>query len=179
MTLGLGPNVALLLRHPDCAACPAAAREGGAEAMEKSITTLIVDDSEQSRDWLRHKLAGLGCVVVGEAENAAEGLERFEALHPRLVTLDIMMPNIGGMTAIDLLRRISRENAEVAVIVVSVRPLADSHDFLKLGAIGYLEKPFIDFEAAAKLLKAYFPELEKSAALRKRGGISSRLVHKS
>lgn len=128
------------------------------------VTTLIVDDSADERGWLRQKLEGLGCVVVGEAESAAGGLERFEALHPRLVTLDIVMPEIEGMTAMDLLRHIVRQDPEVAVLVVTVRPPADSHDYLRFGAIGYLEKPFVDFSEAAKLLQAYFPEL---AAIRK------------
>jgi len=52
----------------------------------------------------------VGCVVVGEAESPVGGLERFEALRPRLVTLDIVMPEIDGMTAIELLRRIKRRD---------------------------------------------------------------------
>jgi len=101
-------------------------------------------------------------------------------LRPRLVTLDILMPEIDGITAMDLFCRIRREDPDVAVLVISVRPLADSHNFLKLGAIGYLEKPFIDFEEAAEILRAYFPELEnKGAAIGKKRGLSSRLAHKS
>jgi two-component system chemotaxis response regulator CheY len=152
----------------------------GSAAMEQAVTTLIVDDSGDSRQWLRHKLEGIGCVIVGEAESAAEGLARFEALRPRLVTLDIMMPEIDGMTALELLRRIGREDHEAAVLVVSVRPLADSHDFMKLGAIGYLEKPFIDFAEAAKLLRAYFPELgARDPVVQKGGGLFARLAHKA
>jgi DNA-binding NarL/FixJ family response regulator len=121
----------------------------------------------------------MGCVVVGEAESAAGGLQQFEILRPRLVTLDILMPEIDGMTAIDLLRRITREDKELAVLMVSVRPSADSHDFMKLGAIAYLEKPFINFAEAAKTLRAYFPELGvKHAVIGKRHGLSSRLASK-
>jgi hypothetical protein len=51
---------------------------------------------------------------------------------------------------------------------------------LKLGAIGYLEKPFIDFADAARLLRAYFPELGvKAAVVGKRGGLSARLAGKA
>jgi two-component system, chemotaxis family, chemotaxis protein CheY len=154
--------------------------KGLSEIMGEAVTTLIVDDSADSRAWLRLRLEGLGCIVVGEAESAAEGLERFEALRPQLVTLDIVMSEIDGVAAIDLLRRITREDHEVAVLVVSVRPLAGSHDYLKLGAIGYLEKPFVDFAGAARLLRAYFPELgAKAADLGKKGGLSARLARKS
>jgi len=145
--------------------------------MGEPVTTLIVDDSPDSRAWLRQKLEGLGCVVVGEAESAAGGMERFEALHPRLITLDIVMPDIEGMAAIDLLRHIVREDHEAAVLMVSVRPPVDSHDYLRLGAIGYLEKPFVDFAEAARLLRAYFPELRAAEAEKKRG-LSARLAHR-
>jgi two-component system, chemotaxis family, chemotaxis protein CheY len=144
--------------------------------MRQPVTTLIVDDSADARRWLRQKLERLGCVVVGEAESAAGGLRRFDALHPRLITLDIVMPEIDGMAAIDLLRHIVRVDHEAAVLMVSVRPPADSHDYLKLGAIGYLEKPFVDFTEAARLLRACFPEL---AAVVRRRGLSARLAHKA
>lgn len=145
--------------------------------MGKPVTTLIVDDSSDSRGWLRQKLEGLGCVVVAEAESAAGGLERFEALHPRLITLDIVMPEIEGMAAIDLLRHIVHQDHEAAVLMVSVRPSSDSHDYLRLGAIGYLEKPFVDFAETARLLRACFPEL-KTAQRTKRRGLTARLAHR-
>jgi two-component system, chemotaxis family, chemotaxis protein CheY len=148
--------------------------------MENTVATLIVDDSAESRAWLKNRLETLGCTVVGEAASAAEGQEQFEALRPRLVTLDIMMPEVDGMSAMDLFLHISQKASEVGVLVISVRPLADSHEFLRLGAIGYLEKPFINFDEAAKLLRAFFPELEvKSVANGKRGGLSERLARRS
>jgi len=150
------------------------------EVMTITVTTLIVDDSFDTRAWLKGKLKGLGCTVVGEAENAAEGLRMFEALRPQLVTLDLVMPDIEGMTAKDLFRRISREDPDVAVLVVSARPMEDSHEYLKLGAIGYLEKPFVDFAQVAKLLRSYFPELKNAgASTGKRHGLSSRLKQRS
>lgn len=148
--------------------------------MAVAVTTLIVDDSADSRNWLKSKILAIGCQVVGEAECAAQGWQRFEALHPRLVTLDIMMPETDGMTAMDLLSRISREDSDAAVLVVSSRPVRDSHAFLKLGAIGYLAKPFVRFDEVAELLRACFPELDdESAALRKKHGLSSRLGYRS
>jgi two-component system chemotaxis response regulator CheY len=147
-------------------------------SMGKPFTTVIVDDSPDSRGWLRRKLEGLGCLVVGEAESTADGLKRFDALHPRLVTLDIVMPESDGMTALDLLRHIARKDHEVAVLMVSIRPAADAHDYLRLGAIGYLEKPFVNFAEAAGVLRAYFPEL-RAAETAKKLGLSARLAHKS
>jgi two-component system, chemotaxis family, chemotaxis protein CheY len=145
-----------------------------------AVTTLIVDDSAETRAWLKVKLGTIGCQVVGEAENAAAGLRLFEALRPRLVILDIVMPDVDGVTAIDMFRRIIRLDSEVAVLVVSARPITDSHEFLKLGAIGYLEKPFIDFDQVATLLTACFPNLRVGDPDGgKKGGLSARLARHS
>lgn len=140
------------------------------------VTTLIVDDSAVARDWLRRNLGNLGCLVVGEADSASEGLRQFRALRPRLVTLDIMMPEIDSMDSMALFRQIRQKDADAAVLVVSARPLADSHAFLKMGAVGYLEKPFVDFDKVAQLLRGYFPELEvEGQEAGKRPGLSARL----
>jgi len=140
-----------------------------------AIPTLLVDDSKAARDWLRRRLVEMGYMVVGEAENASDGLKQFLAVRPLLVTLDIMMPEIDGMDSMALFRRIRQEDAETAVLIVSARPLADSHAFLKMGAVGYLEKPFVDFEKVAQLLRWYFPELNKNRYSERSRGLTSRL----
>ena len=124
-----------------------------------SITALIVDDSVDARNWLRRKLEGMGIVIAAEVENATDGLKRFQTMSPQLVTLDIMMPEIDGMDAMALFQQIRQDAPDTAILVVSARPQSERRDFLKGGAIGYLEKPFVDFEAVARILRAYFPEL--------------------
>ena len=58
--------------------------------------------------------------------------------------------------------------------------MTEAHDYLKLGAIGYLEKPFVDFAEAARLLRGYFPQLGvKDAVVGKKRGLSARLAHRS
>ena len=145
-----------------------------------AIRTLIVDDSADTRDWLRCKLESLGCEVVGEAETAAEGLKQFLGLRPKLITLDIMMPEIEATDAMALFARIRQEDSEAAVLIVSARPAGAAHAYFKLGAIGFVQKGFIDFHKVASLLKANFPELEVAgAASVKQRGLSSRLAKKS
>jgi hypothetical protein len=71
-------------------------------------------------------------------------------------------------------------NADTSVLIVSVRPLGDSHDFLKMGAIGYLEKPFIDFEQAASYSETVSRSLNlKYRLAKKKRGLSARLAHKT
>ena len=61
---------------------------------------LIVDDSRTSRKVLRNVLEEAGHVIVGEAVNGQEGVQQFQALKPDLVTLDITMPIVDGIEAL-------------------------------------------------------------------------------
>jgi two-component system, chemotaxis family, chemotaxis protein CheY len=63
-----------------------------------AIQTLIVEDSPTGRSVLRRRLEEIGCEIVGEAGNASAALELFRTLHPQLVTLDLLMPQVGEWT---------------------------------------------------------------------------------
>lgn len=51
------------------------------------VAALIVDDSNLASEIIRYHLIRIGCTVVGEARNAAEGLKFFRKLRPNLITL--------------------------------------------------------------------------------------------
>lgn len=108
------------------------------------VRTLIVDDQAVIRGNLRLRFSRLGCEVA-EAENALRGLEVFLKFQPQLVTLDIIMPDVGGFTALDLLRRIRRTTDETDVVVISSN-VDNREKFLKEGAIEFISKPFENFE---------------------------------
>lgn len=74
--------------------------------MEK-ITVLIADDHEVVRDGIKELLRHQADIeVIGEASNGMEAVERARELHPRVVLLDISMPKINGIEAMNLLRQI-------------------------------------------------------------------------
>jgi CheY-like chemotaxis protein len=108
------------------------------------VRALIVDDQAVIRRNLRLRFSRLGCEIE-EAENASRGLEVFRSFHPHLVTLDIVMPEIAGFTALDLLRRIRKEDCTTDVIVVTSR-VDDREEFLREGAIEFISKPFEGFD---------------------------------
>jgi CheY-like chemotaxis protein len=108
------------------------------------VRALIVDDQPLIRRNLRLRFARLGCEIA-EAENASQGLEVFRSFHPHLVTLDIVMPEIAGFTALDLLRRIRKEDGTTDVVVVTSR-VDDRAQFLREGAIEFISKPFEGFD---------------------------------
>lgn len=134
-----------------------------------SVDVLIVDDSLPLRTLLKRRLETIGCRVVAEAGDAFEGLKLYRSEHPRLVTLDLMMPLVAQIDAKALFRTIRKESPETAVIVISAQPkVQEKADYLREGALDYVQKPFIDFEALAEKLRRCFPELER---LKSGGGI--------
>ena len=124
-----------------------------------TLSALIIDDSPFARKIIRHHLVKLGFHVVGEAETAAEGLRLFRELKPRLVTLDVMMPEREGLSSLIAFRTIRSEAAETAVVVVSAVPFEKTRDtFLNEGATAYVIKPFnqFSFEPVRQKLQRIF-----------------------
>ena len=125
------------------------------------IRCLLVDDEAPARDRLRELLASHADVmVVGEADDGAEALERVSALHPDLVFLDIQMPGATGL--------------EVAASLAAPRPRIvfctafDAHavDAFELHALDYLLKPVSRARLAATLERVRaVPAAEAEAAL--------------
>ena len=107
---------------------------------------LIVDDNEMNRDMLARRLERKG-YVVGVAENGQELLKRVKQDAVDLVLLDVEMPEISGLDALQKLRE-CYSAAELPIIMVTAKTQSD--DIVKaldLGANDYLAKP-IDFPVA-------------------------------
>jgi two-component system chemotaxis response regulator CheY len=127
-----------------------------------AVTALIVDDSAFSREVIAHHLRETGCTIVGEANNAAEGLKLFRKLNPDIVTVDLMMPISGNVDSATLVKTMTQERPQVAIIVVSTilfkKPM---QEFLDLGVLAYIVKPFTEYSFRHTQLKLSreFPEL--------------------
>ena len=107
-------------------------------------TALIVDDSRMSRMMMRGILEKAGLKVVAEAANGAEGLEAFKKYKPAVVTLDITMPVMDGLEALE---EILKVDAEAKVIMVTAAGQQDKLiKALKTGAKRFINKPFNEEE---------------------------------
>src|SRR5665213_2442628 len=139
-------------------------RKGGA-AM--SVRVLMVDDSVLVRDVLRHHLECIGCQVMAEAENTMQALDLFRTVSPALVTLDVAVPQAGGIGALALLRIMRSENPGIPILVVSASAYPEIRKaFLNEGALDYIVKPFnaSSFEMVCNRLLGMFPELARVRA---------------
>lgn len=113
---------------------------------------LIVDDALFMRKLIRDALEPLGFEIVGEAENGAEGLEKFEALKPDVTTLDIVMPEMNG---IEMLGEIRRKHPEAKVIMITAVDQRDMMlDAMRLGVADFIVKPFDEERVVAAVEKA-------------------------
>jgi DNA-binding NarL/FixJ family response regulator len=106
---------------------------------ERPIRLLIVDDHPVVRGGLRGMFAGAADFeVVGEAGNGLEAVERAQALRADVVLMDLRMPVMGGVEAI---QRLGESAPTVRVLVLTTY---DSDDdvlpAIEAGAIGYLLK---------------------------------------
>jgi two-component system OmpR family response regulator len=108
---------------------------------------LIVDDDPAIRDVLRFALAHAGFDVV-EAEDGRLALERFAALAPDLVVLDVMLPGVDG---IEVCRALRRESAVPILFLSSKEDEIDRVVGLEIGGDDYIGKPFSPRELVARV----------------------------
>lgn len=106
--------------------------------MRSPETALIVDDEKHLRLYLRLILSELGLTTIVEASNGREGIERYKAVKPDLVLMDVNMPVVEGIEA---LRGIVDLDADAVVVMVSsmaTRQVVE--DSVKQGATYYIRK---------------------------------------
>ncbi|MGB0272357.1 MAG: response regulator [Opitutales bacterium] len=106
--------------------------------MRSPETALIVDDEKHLRLYLRLILSQLGLTTIVEASNGREGIERYKAVKPDLVLMDVNMPVVEGIEA---LRGIVDLDADAVVVMVSsmaTRQVVE--DSVKQGATYYIRK---------------------------------------
>ncbi len=100
---------------------------------------LIVDDSNIIRRALARSLQDFGFSEIHTADNGRNAMDLFEIHQPDVVTMDITMPEMDGLTCVQLM---TRARPTVKILVVSA--LGDRHtavEAVKLGAEGFLLKP--------------------------------------
>jgi two-component system chemotaxis response regulator CheY len=105
-----------------------------------SKRVLIVDDALIMRMRIKEIATESGWEIAGEAANGEEGVQQYRALKPDLMTLDIVMPRLDGVSA---LRQIREEDPAARVVMVSaVDQRAKLTECIRLGAVDFIVKPF-------------------------------------
>lgn len=101
---------------------------------------LIVDDSRTSRKMLRTILEADGHEIIDEAVNGQEGVQKYQALKPELVTMDITMPVVDGVEALKMIKALDSESK--VIMVTAAGQKNKMVECIKAGANDFLTKPF-------------------------------------
>ncbi|HKK26331.1 MAG TPA: response regulator transcription factor [Gracilimonas sp.] len=103
-------------------------------------TILVVDDEKDLLDLIEYNLKKEGFNVL-KAENGEEGIERAKEFHPDLVLMDIMMPKMDGMEAVEKMRK-DDELKSIPIIFLTARSDEKTEvEGLNKGGDDYITKP--------------------------------------
>ena len=105
-----------------------------------SHTVLVCDDAIFMRTMISDILSQAGYEVVGEAETGVQAIEKYKQLKPDLVTMDIVMPDLGGIEAV---REIMKFDSAARILMCSAMgQQALVVEAIQAGARDFVVKPF-------------------------------------
>lgn len=110
---------------------------------------LIVDDSNIMRRAIEKYLKSFHLELIGTASDGEQAVQIARTFLPDIVTLDITMPKMDGLSC---LKEIMKIIPDCKVLVISaLKDPATSLQALKLGAKGFLPKPFTEEELKSEI----------------------------
>ncbi len=137
---------------------------------------LIVDDSDVPLKFLERFLTRAGHQVAGIARNGQEAVEQVERLNPDVIVMDVIMPRLNGLEALDIIRR---SHPQVRVIMASgLRSCDTAIESERRGASYFLCKPFQESQLR-KVISLLERELESSSQSASSGKSKTQKPHHS
>lgn len=106
--------------------------------MEDTIKVLIVDDEAHIRLLMKTVLQDSGAEVVGEASNGQEAVAAFNEAKPNLVLMDINMPVMDGISALEKIVEIDPD--ALVIMLTSLSNMESVQKCIEAGAGGYIRK---------------------------------------
>ena len=130
----------------------------------EKIRILIVDDIPETRENVRKLLAFEADVeVVGVAGTGREAIQLARDLQPNIVMMDINMPDMDGITAVEM---ITRDRPIAQVIMMSVQSEADYlRRSMLAGARDFLTKPFTGEDLVSTIRRVHRMGQTRAATL--------------
>ena len=109
--------------------------------MKRPISVFIIEDSALMRRELTRIIeSDPGCRVAGSAPDSQEGLEKIARLNPDVVTLDINLPDMDGLTTLQHIMLISPKPCVMISAYTGANSI-ETFEALELGAIDFVKKP--------------------------------------
>ena len=117
------------------------------------LNILVVDDSLILRKNIKKYITTLGHNIAGEAKTGVEAVQMTRHLKPDLITMDITMPDMDGISAVKKIREFDK-NVNI-VMVTSHGQEEMVVESLKAGAKGYILKPITEEKLAKSINNLY------------------------
>ena len=113
------------------------------------LKVLVVDDSLIIRKKITKLIEKLGHEVLYAAKNGQEAIEAYASKKPDLVTMDITMPDMDGITAV---QNIIKDDSNAKIIMVTSHGQEDMViKSIQAGAVGYMLKPITEDKLAVSI----------------------------
>lgn len=121
------------------------AKAEGSQVTDSSKgTVMIVDDSLLIRKMLRKIVEEHGYTVVAEAVNGAEAVEEYKKYRPDVITLDITMPVMDGLEALEVIK--AYDDNVKAIMITAAGQQGKVIEAIRHGAAHFMMKPFHEAE---------------------------------
>lgn len=114
-----------------------------------AMKLLVVDDSTIMRRAIQKYSSSLPLRIIGTASNGAEALEMLVVHEPDVITLDITMPKIDGLSALKRIMEIAPRTR--VLVITALSDTATGIQALRSGARGFLNKPFTEAQLVEEL----------------------------
>jgi two-component system KDP operon response regulator KdpE len=132
---------------------------------------LVAEDDVAVRDFITRNLRARG-FEVSEANNGLEAMAQWERVHPHLLILDVMMPQMDGL---EVCRRVREQSPTPIIVLTALDAESDKVAALDLGADDYLTKPFGVEELLARvravLRRAQWDSVSPAAGVKRFGDL--------
>jgi two-component system chemotaxis response regulator CheY len=105
-----------------------------------NYTVLVCDDAIFMRTMVSDILEKAGFEVLGQAESGLQAIEKYKQLKPDFVTMDIVMPEMGGIDAVREIRKLDPNAKILMCSAMGQQQLVV--EAMQAGARGFVVKPF-------------------------------------
>ena len=127
---------------------------------------LVVEDDKEIQELITYFLSKEG-YEVDQADDGLEGLRLLKEKQHNLVVLDLMLPNLDGKNFTKIVKGISSEYGDPAIIMLTAKTeIEDVLEGLEIGADDYMKKPFDPRELVLRV-KRFFKEEKREEVKRK------------
>jgi two-component system chemotaxis response regulator CheY len=124
------------------------------------LKVVVVDDSLILRRNVTKMLTELGHKVIAEAKDGMEAVSCYRKFEPELMTMDITMPEMNGIEAVQEIKKISKN---VKIIMITSHGQEDMvMSAVRAGASGYILKP-VTIDKLSKTIEKAFPQLKQAS----------------